>query len=173
LGLIYISTVHLWTVSLARARDTASCRIISLLTQAAYCFGMRPQNTVFSLFRLCQVILDFTKTCDDFKTYKSGVISLRFLPPNMAALFGPAIGARNSRQQELGHTAHRALARQRSINNFILFMPLILLYYYSDGCSTGPITAVRTPPPGWGQYSILPTNSPTNSTLAPTTPKYH
>jgi hypothetical protein len=96
------------------------------------------------------------------------------LPSNMAALFGPAIGARNSRQEELGHTAHRALAQQRPINNFILFMRLILLYYYSDGCPTGPINAVRiTPPPGWGYYSTLSTNSPAKSTLAPTTLRHY
>jgi hypothetical protein len=65
-------------------------------------------------------------------TYKLFFIFI-FLPPNMAALSGPAIGARNSRQKELGHTAHRALAQQRPINNFILFIPLILLYYYPDG----------------------------------------
>jgi hypothetical protein len=38
---------------------------------------------------------------------------LRFLPPNMAALFGPVIVARNSRQEEFGYTAHRALAQHR------------------------------------------------------------
>jgi hypothetical protein len=38
--------------------------------------------------------------------------TLRFLPPNMAALFGPAIGTRISRQDELGYITHRGPTQQ-------------------------------------------------------------
>jgi hypothetical protein len=33
--------------------------------------------------------------------------------PNMAALSGPAIGARTSRQEDFGHTAPRAMAQHK------------------------------------------------------------
>jgi hypothetical protein len=42
--------------------------------------------------------------------------NLRFLPPNMAALFGPAIGARTSRQEDFGHTTPRAIAQFLKMN---------------------------------------------------------
>jgi hypothetical protein len=86
----------------------------------------------------------------------------------MTALFGPANGARISRQDELGHTTHRASSQHKPIKPFIIFLPLILLYYYSNGCPTGPIKTVSaTPSPWWGGHKVLPTNSTTKLTAAP------
>jgi hypothetical protein len=69
---------------------------------------------------------------------------LRFLPPNMAALFGPAIGARTSRHDELGYIAHRAPAQRNTIKSFSVSISLILLYHLSDGSPTGPIRSSPT-----------------------------
>ena len=59
----------------------------------------------------------------------------------MAALFGPAMGARISRHDELGYTAHRAPAQCNTIKICIFSISLILLYHLSDGSLTGPIMA--------------------------------
>ena len=76
------------------------------------------------------------------------LILLRFLPPNMAAPIGPVIGTHNSRGDELGYTAHRDLAQHKPIKTFNLCLPLIILYYYSDGRPTGPIKTVSATPGG-------------------------
>ena len=49
------------------------------------------------------------------------VVALRFLPPNMAALFGPAIGARTSRQDRLGlHDPQSFRLNSNTIKSFIV-----------------------------------------------------
>jgi hypothetical protein len=91
----------------------------------------------------------------------------------MAALFGPAIGARNSQQEEFGYTAHRALAQHKIIKTFILSIPLILLYHFLDGRLTGPIMATPANlPSGKAGCTAPPTNFPTKPILAPRDAKY-
>ena len=103
----------------------------------------------------------------------SSALKLRFLPPNMAALFGPAIGARNSRQEDFGYTALRALAQHKIIKTCILPIPLILLYLLSGGRLTGPTMATPANlPSGKAGCTALPTNLPTKPTPASRDAKY-
>ena len=62
----------------------------------------------------------------------------------MAALLGPAIGARTCRQEDFGHTAPRPMAQHKTIKPFIVSLSLILLYHFLDGSPTGPIKAKPT-----------------------------
>ena len=89
--------------------------------------------------------------------YSSTVVeALRFLPPNMAALFGPAIGARISRQDELGHTTHRALAQHKpnkTIYSLFATNTTVLLLRWlpnraHQNCVSHPVPLV-----GWPQGS--------------------
>ena len=82
----------------------------------------------------------------------------------MAALFGPAIGARTSRQEDFGHTAPRAMAQHKTIKSFIVSISLILLYHLSDGSPTGPIKATPANlPSGTVGCFAPPTNSLTET----------
>ena len=77
----------------------------------------------------------------------------------MAGLFGPAIGARTSRQNELGYTTHRASAQSNTINSFIVPISLVLLYLLSGGRPTGPTTASPANlPSGKAGCCVPPTN---------------
>ena len=53
---------------------------------------------MYYLLYVLMVLVGLRGQNDPLARYRD---ALRFLPPNMAALFGPAIGARNSRQEEL------------------------------------------------------------------------
>ena len=99
--------------------------------------------------------------------------TITLLPPNMAALLGPAIGARNSRQEDFGYTALRALAQHKIIKTFILSIPLILLYLLSGGRLTGPTMATPANlPSGKAGCTALPTNLPTKPIPASRDAKY-
>ena len=100
-------------------------------------------------------------------------MSLRFLPPNMAALFGPAIGARTSRQDELGYMTHRASAQSNTIKSFIVLLSLILPYLLSGGRLTGPTTVTPANLPfGKASCIVPPTNITTKLIPASRDAKY-
>jgi hypothetical protein len=82
----------------------------------------------------------------------------------MVALFGPAIGARNSRQEDFGYTALRALAQHKIINTCILSIPLILLNLLSGGRLTGPTTATPANLPSGKVGCTTPPNKPPHKT---------
>ena len=91
----------------------------------------------------------------------------------MAALLGPVIGARNSRQEDFGYIAHRTPAQRNTIKSFIVSISLILLYHLLDGSLTGPSMVTPTNlPSGMVGCTTPPTNSPTETILAPRNAKY-